>query len=90
MKPLWKTLGGNDEKVNVYASDIALPISDDALFEWYTKMSDEFGFKAGKLKVGLDQDSDLRRLELMEKALSKNCDNPILYVDSNEYWSPKQ
>ena len=47
-------------------------------------------FKAGKLKVGLDQDSDLRRLELMEKALSKNCDNPILYVDSNEYWSPKQ
>ena len=89
-EPLWKTLGGNNEKVNVYASDIALPISDDDLFEWYTKMSDEFGFKAGKLKVGLDQDSDLRRLELMEKALSKNCDNPILYVDSNEYWSPKQ
>ena len=89
-EPLWKTLGGNNNKVNVYASDIALPISDDELFNWYSKMSDKFGFKGGKLKVGLDQESDLKRLELMHKALSKNCDDPILYVDSNEYWSPKQ
>jgi len=89
-EPLWKTLGGNNNKVNVYASDIALPISDDELFNWYSKMSDKFGFKGGKLKVGLDQESDLKRLELMHNALSKNCDDPILYVDSNEYWSPKQ
>ena len=89
-EPLWKTLGGNNNKVNVYASDIALPINDDDLFNWYSKMSDKFGFKGGKLKVGLDQESDLKRLELMHNALSKNCDDPILYVDSNEYWSPKQ
>ena len=35
----------------VYASDIALPISDDDLFKWFSKMSDKFGFKGGKLKV---------------------------------------
>ena len=27
---------------------------------------------------------------LMRNALSINNDDPILYIDSNEYWSPKQ
>jgi len=89
-EPLWKTLGGNNEKVNVYASDIALPISDDDIYQWYYKMATEFGFNAGKLKIGLDQDSDLRRLQLMYDALKHSGKEPILYLDSNEYWSPKQ
>ena len=40
--------------------------------------------------MGLDQDSDLRRLEIMHDALIMNTKDPILYIDSNEYWSPKQ
>ena len=53
-------------------------------------MAKNYGFKSAKLKVGLDQDSDLRRLEIMRNTLSINNDDPILYIDSNEYWSPKQ
>ena len=89
-EPLWKTLGGNSEKVNVYASDISLPISDDQIYKWYSDMATKFGFSAGKLKVGLDQDSDLKRLQLMYDALKLSGKEPTLYVDSNEYWSPKQ
>ena len=89
-EPLWKTLGGNSEKVNVYASDISLPISDDQIYKWYSDMAIKFGFNAGKLKVGLDQDSDLKRLQLMYDALKLSGKEPTLYVDSNEYWSPKQ
>jgi L-alanine-DL-glutamate epimerase-like enolase superfamily enzyme len=45
---------------------------------------------AGKLKVGLDIEADLRRLEIMRNALGKAVARPTLMVDANEYWSPKQ
>ena len=89
-EPLWKTLGASKKEVNVYASDIALPLCDKELGNWYKKMANNYGFRGAKLKVGLDQDSDLKRLEIMHNALSKNTKEPILYIDSNEYWSPKQ
>ncbi len=89
-EPLWKTLGASKKDVNVYASDIALPMGDKEIGDWYKKMAKNYGFKAAKLKVGLDQDADLKRLEIMNEAISQNTNNPILYVDSNEYWSPKQ
>ncbi len=56
-----KTLGGSKKPINAYASDIALPLNDDKLGNWYKKMAKNYGFKSAKLKVGLDQDSDLRR-----------------------------
>lgn len=89
-EPLWKTLGASKKDVNVYASDIALPMADDEIGNWYKKMAKNYGFRSAKLKVGLDQDSDLRRLQIMHDALITNTKDPILYVDSNEYWSPKQ
>jgi len=89
-EPLWKTLGASKKDVNVYASDIALPMGDEEIGNWYKKMAKDHGFRAAKLKVGLDQDSDLRRLQIMHDALIPNTKDPILYIDSNEYWSPKQ
>ena len=50
----------------------------------------DMGIDAGKLKVGLDLDSDERRLGIVKDALSKASDRPLLCIDSNEYWSPKQ
>jgi L-alanine-DL-glutamate epimerase-like enolase superfamily enzyme len=44
----------------------------------------------GKLKVGLDLDEDLRRLQIMKDQLSKASKRPHLMIDSNEYWTPKQ
>jgi L-alanine-DL-glutamate epimerase-like enolase superfamily enzyme len=48
------------------------------------------GVNAGKLKVGLDMDADLRRLRLTRDALATSGKPPLLMIDSNEYWSPKQ
>lgn len=88
-EPLWRTLGANKRKVPAYASGIDTPLSDEQIFEFYSEMAGH-GFTGGKLKVGLDQDADLRRIGIMKKALSKHTDNPMLLIDSNEYWSPKQ
>ena len=89
-EPLWKTLGGSKQKIHCYASDIGLPMSDADLEAWYRRMATEYGFRHAKLKVGLDQDADLRRLEMMERVFKERTDAPMLYVDANEYWSPKQ
>jgi len=88
-EPLWKTLGASSPKVKVYASGIDMPLSDEEIKEFYEKMA-ELGIHAGKLKVGLDQESDIRRIGIMSDALSKSGKKPLLAIDSNEYWSPKQ
>ncbi|MFW6195191.1 MAG: mandelate racemase/muconate lactonizing enzyme family protein, partial [Chloroflexota bacterium] len=88
-EPLWKTLGGARPKALGYASGLDMPLSDDELFEFYSGMADH-GFKGGKLKVGLDQDMDIRRIGVMRSALKKATDDPMLLIDANEYWNPKQ
>ena len=89
-EPLYKTLGGARQPVNAYASGLDMPLSDDELFSFYRGMAEKYGFRDGKLKVGLDQDRDLRRIGIMKDALSIDTDEPGLMVDANEYWSPKQ
>lgn len=89
-EPLWKTLGGVKQPVNAYASGLDMPLSDQEIFDFYRGMAEDYGFKDGKLKVGLDQDFDLHRIGIMKDALSINTDEPGLMVDANEYWSPKQ
>ncbi len=89
-EPLWKTLGASNRKVLSYASGIDMPLSDDEIYEYYAMMAKKYGFKSGKLKVGLDQDADLRRIERMKQGLSHATDKPGLLVDANEYWNPKQ
>lgn len=88
-EPLWKTLGGSRPKVNAYASGLDMPLSDEELRDFYSSMAD-LGFRGGKLKIGLDQDMDLRRIGIMNDALKKNTNRPVLLIDANEYWSPKQ
>ena len=89
-EPLWKTLGGSRQRVHCYASDLGLPMSDADLEAWYRRMAAQYGFRHAKLKVGLDQDADIRRLEMMAKVFKEGSDDPMLLVDANEYWSPKQ
>ncbi len=89
-EPLWKTLGGNDPKTLAYASGLDMPLSDQQIYDWYAEMAVSYGLTGGKLKVGLDQDADLRRLGMMDSALRKITPDPILLIDANEYWSPKQ
>ena len=89
-EPLWKTLGGSKSGALGYASGLDLPLSDVEMQAWYSTMATQYGLRGGKLKVGLDQDADLRRLGLMRDALKQAEDDPMLIIDANEYWSPKQ
>jgi len=88
-QPLWKLLGSSTNSVKAYASGIDLNLTDDEIYKFYSRMAD-MGIDARKLKVGLDLDSDERRLRIVKDALSKASDRPLLCIDSNEYWSPKQ
>lgn len=88
-EPLWKTLGASTRRVRAYASGIDLSLSDEELAEFYRGMAAQ-GIQTGKLKVGLDREMDLRRLGIMHDALATSGKTPILTIDSNEYWSPKQ
>jgi len=88
-EPLWKTLGASTRRVKAYASGIDLCLSDDELRSFYEGMA-AMGISAGKLKVGLDREMDMRRLGIMQAALATSGKKPALMIDSNEYWSPKQ
>jgi L-alanine-DL-glutamate epimerase-like enolase superfamily enzyme len=88
-QPLWRTLGARHGRVKAYASGLDYCLSDEDLFSFYRRMADA-GIGAGKLKVGLDIKADMRRLGIVREALSVASKNPILTIDSNEYWSPKQ
>jgi L-alanine-DL-glutamate epimerase-like enolase superfamily enzyme len=88
-EPLWKTLGASTRKVQAYASGIDLPLSDAELRAYYERMARK-GISAGKLKVGLDREMDLRRIGIMHDALALSGKPPVLTIDANEYWSPKQ
>ena len=88
-EPLWRTLGAREGRVKAYASGLDYCLSDEELFSFYRRMA-ELGVDGGKLKVGLDLKADLRRLGIMRDALSIASPRPVLMIDSNEYWSPKQ
>lgn len=88
-EPLYKTLGGASNRVRAYASGIDYPLSDEALRAFYERMAAK-GVHSGKLKIGLDMETDLRRIGIMRDALATSGKIPELMVDVNEYWSPKQ
>ena len=88
-EPLWKTLGASSRAVKAYASGIDLCLSDEDIRAFYQKQAAR-GIAIGKLKVGLDREADWRRIGILREALATSGRAPILLIDSNEYWSPKQ
>lgn len=88
-EPLWKTLGASSNRVRAYASGIDYPLSDEEIRAFYESLAAK-GVCSGKLKIGLDLESDMRRVGIMRDALATSGKTPELMVDVNEYWSPKQ
>jgi L-alanine-DL-glutamate epimerase-like enolase superfamily enzyme len=88
-EPLWRTLGAREGRCRAYASGIDLCLDDQQLARFYGSLA-ERGVSAGKLKVGLDMDDDLRRLGIVRDQLARSGHRPELMIDSNEYWSPKE
>ena len=69
--------------LDAQATDAALQVAVSALAR-------KFGFRGGKLAVGLDPDADLRRLGIIRQALLANTAEPELMIDAGQYDSPKQ
>ncbi len=88
-EPLWRTLGASVPKVKAYASGIDLNLTDEEISAFYGGLAAQ-GVHAGKLKVGIDEEADTRRLGLVRDALASSGKTPLLMIDSNEYWSPKE
>ena len=87
--PLWRFFGALEPRVLAYASGLDGALSDDELRAYYESMAAR-GVRAGKLKVGFGTETDLRRLAVMHEALGGGDARPVLLVDANEFWSPKQ
>ena len=75
--------------MRAYASGIDYPLSDEEIRAFYEGMAAK-GVCSGKLKIGLDLESDMRRIGIMRDALATSGKKPELMIDVNEYWSPKQ
>ena len=83
-EPLWRFLGGHDNKVRAYAGGIDLLLSIEELLE-QTQRNLDGGFRAIKMKVGRDRLSeDVERVAAMREFLGPNI--PLM-VDANMRWS---
>jgi L-alanine-DL-glutamate epimerase-like enolase superfamily enzyme len=89
-QPLWRMLGAKDRVVPAYASGLDGPLDDDELLRLQGAFA-ERGFRAVKLKGGLDVAGDLRRLHLVRDVYaSAGVEEPRLMLDANESWSRKE
>jgi L-alanine-DL-glutamate epimerase-like enolase superfamily enzyme len=83
-KPLFMLMGGYRTEV---LTDITLGIkSPKEMAEDAVKAVNK-GFKALKVKVGVDPAEDVERIKLIRKAVGKDID---VRLDANQGWTPKQ
>ena len=86
-EPLWRFLGGHDNKVAAYAGGIDLLLPMDGLRE-QTQQNLQNGFRAIKMKVGRDKlAEDVERVAAMRDLLGP--DIPLM-VDANMRWTVDQ
>lgn len=80
--PLWKHLGGRDDRVRVYASGIGPDRVDAIALAKHAQ-----GYRAFKLKVGFGAARDVANLAAMRDALGPHA---TIMVDANQAWSPAE
>lgn len=86
-EPLWRLLGGHDNKARVYAGGIDLLLTMDQLARQTDENLDR-GFRAIKMKVGRERLSeDVERVAAMRKLLGP--DLPLM-VDANMKWTAEE
>jgi len=86
-EPLWRMLGGHDNRVPAYAGGIDLLLPMDGLRE-QTRQNLDRGFRAIKMKVGRDRlAEDVERVATMRELLGP--DIPLM-VDANMRWTVDQ
>jgi L-alanine-DL-glutamate epimerase-like enolase superfamily enzyme len=85
--PLYRLLGGTNNRVRAYASGLEFHLTSTQLHDFYSDAVKK-GFSAFKVKVGHpDLAWDLARLR---DVLSVVGSDATLMIDANEAWSPKE
>lgn len=85
--PLYRLLGGSDNRVPAYASGLDYHLSTEEATAFFAEAKRQ-GFTAFKVKVGNpDLAWDLDRLRAIDDAVGPGA---RLMVDANEAWSPKE
>ena len=80
--PLWRFLGGQQNRVRVYASGIGPDdVAEVALAKW------QQGYRAFKLKVGFGPARDVGNMRALRAALG---DTATIMCDANQAWSPDE
>jgi len=80
--PLWQHLGGTSGRVRVYASGLG----PDGVVEAALERRAE-GYRAFKLKVGMNAERDRANLAALRDALGAEA---AIMVDANQAWSPAE
>lgn len=84
--PLYRLLGGTNNRVRAYASGLDFHLTSEQLHDFYADAVKQ-GYSAFKVKVGHpDLGWDVSRLR---EVLSIVGSEALLMVDANEAWSPK-
>jgi L-alanine-DL-glutamate epimerase-like enolase superfamily enzyme len=85
--PLYRLLGGTNNRVRAYASGLEFHLSDSEVADFYTNAVKQ-GYTAFKVKVGhRDLSWDIARLKDVISVVGADA---TLMIDANEAWSPKQ
>jgi L-alanine-DL-glutamate epimerase-like enolase superfamily enzyme len=85
--PLYKLLGGSQDRVKAYGSGVCFHLSDQQVTNFYTSAL-KHNFSGYKVKVGHSELAwDIKRLQLVSDIIGKD---KLLMIDANEAWSPKE
>ena len=86
-EPLWRMVGGHNDRAEVYAGGIDLQMPLDQLAK-QTDANLDRGIRAIKMKVGRDRlDEDVERVEAMRKLIGPEF--PLM-VDANMRWTVEE
>jgi len=83
-KPLFRVMGGYREQV---LTDLTLSIKEPTEMAKDALKAVESGFKALKVKVGVDPEEDVERIKYIRKAVGSDT---AIRIDANQGWTVKQ
>ncbi|MFA5576237.1 MAG: dipeptide epimerase [Tissierellaceae bacterium] len=82
--PLYKILGGYRKEI---VSDLTISVNSPEEMARDSIEAIDLGYKTLKIKVGIDSQIDIRRIEAIRQAVGYDID---LRLDANQGWKPKE
>ncbi|NLY86090.1 MAG: dipeptide epimerase [Tissierellia bacterium] len=82
--PLYKLLGGYRDEI---ISDLTISVNSPEEMAEDSIEAVKLGYRTLKIKVGLDSEMDMKRIQAIREAVGYDVD---LRLDANQGWSPKE